>query len=305
MRRSGLLACGYVAALLALASWAPVAGAQVQVRARLDSAEMLLGDPNRLVVRVRGADGDVRVGWEVLDTMEAFVATGDERVERRSDGLTLALPFSVYDSAGLLFPRLPVYVGAETLLTNDLALLVDFPPGDSTLNPYRPLDAEPARLSDYLPWILGGAAMLALLVGALYFFYFAREDKPAAPPPPPVPPHERALAALRVLRKRTDLEDKAYYSSLDRILRDYLEGRYGVPALERTSTEVLALLREEALPPELPLDELLAQVDLVKFAKAELPAERRTEALARVEAFVRATTPAPRAPEPDETHSDA
>jgi len=250
---------------------------------------MLLGDPNRLVVTVRGSESPAQVDWSVLDTMTALQALGEEVVSRQSGEQRFALPFSVYDSIGLLFPALPVYTGSETLFTNDLALLVDFPPLDSTLNPYRPLDAEPALWSDYLHWIVGTAVAVLLLAGALYFFYFAREGPPSVPQVPVVPPHETALAALSTLQQRQDLDDKQYYSELDHILRAYVEARYDVPALERTSAEVTGLLRDQGLPASSELGQLLTQVDLVKFAKAELPPEQRTAALQREEQFVRAT----------------
>ena len=267
--------------------------AQVSVRARLDSAAMLLGDPNRLVVSVSGSNTAAEVDWSVLDTMTQLVPLGEPVSTTAGDEQRLALPFSVYDSIGLLFPVLPVYISGETLYTNDLALLVDYPPGDTTLHPYRPLDAEPILLSDYVHWIIAGFIGLLLLAAALYFFYFARQAPKAVIAPPPPPAHRVALEQLQVLRKRENLDDKAYYSQLDRILRSYLEGRYEVPALEQTSGEVVEALESRGLPDAAELSALLQQVDLVKFAKAALPVEQRLQALDRVTAFVRATAPLP------------
>lgn len=264
--------------------------------ARVDSAAMLIGDPNRLVVAVEGlaGDGAFTVDWSPLDTVEAFRPAGEEQRVATDAGLRAVLPFSVYDSVGLLLPALPVYTAGDTLYTNDVALLVDFPPTEGALNDYRTIKREPARLSDYLPWIIAGLALVAGLGLALWFFSRAREE--AAPPPeaaPAPPPHEVALAELQVLRKQTELDDKTYYSRLDHVLRRYLEGRYAVPALERTSGEVVALLRNRDLPDAAALGSLLGQVDLVKFARAELAAAERAAAVDRVAAFVRATVPPP------------
>ena len=264
--------------------------------ARLDSAVMLIGDPNRLVVGVEGlpAGTAFTVDWSPLDTVAALRPTGDEQRVSTDAGLRAALPFSVYDSVGLLLPPLAAYAGGDTLYTNDVALLVDFPPTEGTLNDYRGIRRESARLSDYLPWIIGGVALALAVALAFWLLARARREPAAQPtPPPPTPPHEVALADLRVLRQRADLDDKAYYSRLDHILRRYLEDRYGVPALERTSGEVTALLRDRDLPDVAELSDLLSQVDLVKFARAELPAARRAAAVDRVEAFVLATRPAP------------
>ena len=280
-----------VAALLAAAA----ANAQTAT-ARVDSAAMLIGDPNRLVVAVEGlpAGATFLVDWSPLDTVEAFRPAGEEVRLTGEAGPRAALPFSVYDSVGLLLPALPVILPDDTLYTNDVAVLVDFPEAEGPLNDYRSIKPEPAQLSDYLPWLIAGALALLALGGAFWFFARAREnDAPPAPAAPPPPPHEVALAELAVLRKRTDLDDKAYYSRLDHVLRRYLEDRYRVPALERTSGEVVRLLRDRDLPDAAELGRLLGHVDLIKFARAEGSPAERSAAVDRVEAFVRATLPPP------------
>lgn len=264
--------------------------AQITVKARIDSAVMTIGDPNRLLVLVEGNSPVERIGWEALDTMKQVVITGSEQVEQRGSAKSYALPFSVYDSVGLLFPRLAVYFPGETLYTNDVALLVEFAQIDSTLNSYRGLREESAQLSDYLNWIIAAIVGLLLLVAG--FVMYRLRNKVEAPPPPPVvvePAHVIALRRLDVLRKRENVDDKAYYSELDQILRAYLEDRYEVHALEQTSGEVVNTLRTRGLPDASELSDLLSQVDLVKFAKAELPAETRFAAIDRVAAFVEAT----------------
>ena len=256
---------------------------------------MTVGDPNRLVVTVPTGTELRGVGWEVLDTMDAVVPTGQPSIAADAEGRpTAVLPFSVYDSVGLLFPPLPVYTAVETLFTNDVALLVDFAPTDGELAGYRGIDAEPLLPRDWLPWVAGIAIGL-LAAGAIAYGLArrARREAPAPPPPPPTPAHVVALQRLDDLRVAAGINDKTFYSRLDRILRAYLEDRYAVPALESTSSEVVGLLRDRGLPDTGELAELLGQVDLVKFARAELPPERRTAAVDRVSAFVRATVPPP------------
>lgn len=264
-----------------------LASAQVRVKARLDSAAMLLGDPNRIVVSVDGVTGSANVDWSVLDTLEELVIIGDPTSDKQGDQMQLALPFSVYDSIGLLLPSFPVYLPGETLYTNDLALLVDFPKRDSTLNPYRSIRTEAATLADYKTWIISILLGLAILGLMLYLLYF-RKTAPAPPPPPPIPDpaHIIAFRSLDKLRSSAPEVDKAYYSALDHILREYIENRYDIPALERTSSEVVSLLQNEGIPDNDELRDLLSQVDMVKFAKAELPQERRASSFDRVREFV-------------------
>ncbi len=290
------------ACCLLLLTQAPLVAQSTTAKARLDSAVMELGDPNRLVVTIDGLGAGVRprVDFSALDTVRSFSVSGEQTETREGERLLVGLPFSVYDSVGLLLPALPVYLADDTVYTNDLALLVTFPKRDSAgLNPIRGIVTEPARLSDYLGWIIGAGAVLLLGLGAWAFGRRKRTPPPAAPVYVE-PADTRALRELAELRQR-EIADDPFYTRLDQVLRRYLEDRYGIPALERTSSEVVALLRTRGLPDSNELDTLLQQVDLVKFAKAELPRERRGVDVNRVEAFVRATAPReePRAESPE------
>lgn len=265
------------------------------LRLRLDSAAMLIGSPNRLLVL--GAPPGAIVDFSPLDTVTAFEPLGGAAAVEVDGEAAIALPFSVYDSVGLRLPALPVIAGGETLRTNPAALLVDFPPADSTVYSYRGIRREAADLSDYAPWIAAGVTALLLLGGTWAYWRFRKTRNAVIVPARVVPPHERALSELDALA-RGHVPDKPYYSTLDRTLRTYLEGRYDLPALERTTAEVTRLMRARGLPVE-GLPALLDEVDLVKFARAELPAARRAESLTRVRAFVEATKPSPPAEAPE------
>jgi hypothetical protein len=94
---------------------------------------------------------------------------------------------------------------------------------------------------------------------------------PAAPPPPP-DPFSVALARLGAIDAerwgaRGDVD--RHYELVADVLRDYLEAAHGLPARERTTTELLW-----SLPPRLAegglrrrIQEVLGDADLVKFAK--------------------------------------
>ena len=93
-------------------------------------------------------------------------------------------------------------------------------------------------------------------------------------------PLETALDALEQLEK-DDLvakgELKEYYSRVSSILREYVEGRYGLQAPERTTEEFMEDLRRDSgmLSQEQKslLEKFLMHCDLVKFAKFEPSAE--------------------------------
>jgi hypothetical protein len=133
---------------------------------------------------------------------------------------------------------------------------------------------------------------------ALVVFLLRRRRRTATapPPPPPRPAHELALEQLQQLRgaglwQRGEI--KAFHSQLSHIVREYLEGRFAIPALESTTDEILAALRRTDLAEEwrLRLRQMLQTADLVKFAKAVPPENVHEEQLGQAVDFVTATKP--------------
>jgi hypothetical protein len=78
---------------------------------------------------------------------------------------------------------------------------------------------------------------------------------------------------------------------MDEVLRDYIAARFALPAGARTTRELVKeLLGVAVLGLDVGLIEgLLADADLVKFAKASIPAERANAMASRVRALVDAT----------------
>lgn len=146
-------------------------------------------------------------------------------------------------------------------------------------------------------WIL-----LALLAGAALLAWVAsrrkrRKNGAVAPGPPPRPPEEVVWETILDLEASTYLADgnyKEYYSRLSNALRLYLEGRFQMSALDRTSTELLGDFRRANFPAEhlSLLRTVLTNADLVKFAKLRPPENAPTDDLTRIKKFVHETTPA-------------
>jgi hypothetical protein len=92
------------------------------------------------------------------------------------------------------------------------------------------------------------------------------------PPAPPRPAHEVAFEALEVLFAKELIAKgsiKEFYIEISEIIRRYIEDRYFIPALEETSSETLAELKDQNLESEAHqiLNSLLTTSDLVKFAR--------------------------------------
>lgn len=148
-----------------------------------------------------------------------------------------------------------------------------------------------------------GGAVLALLAWILFRTVF-RKPK-VVPAPPPIPPHELALSALDELEKGELLAQEdlvPFYLQLTEIAKGYLEGRFGVPSLDRTTEEIRReLVRQSDAIAPLSADEVIAflqRSDLVKFARYGPEDDEATEALAEVRAMVERSTARPE-PKPE------
>lgn len=124
-----------------------------------------------------------------------------------------------------------------------------------------------------------GAALLVVLIVWLVRRLRRRGGK-LAQAEPDEPPDIRALRRLVGPELEAWLfrqEAKPYYSELTDIVREYLEGRFHFPALERTTTEILADLRGLDLKGhEDFLADLLRVADRAKFAGLPVPPGRWT-----------------------------
>ncbi len=152
---------------------------------------------------------------------------------------------------------------------------------------------------DWKPLVRDGLAglLILLLLGlGVYFWWRKKSGKPLLPQKaePPRPPHEIALEALETLSKSGLLEKnqvKAYYSEISDIIRRYVAGRFGIDALDLTSTELLDELRQVALDDSVfeKISDLTDLADLVKFAKYRPTDEENARVLALAFDFVNET----------------
>lgn len=142
-----------------------------------------------------------------------------------------------------------------------------------------------------------GAALIAGFISALLWIRWRRRPRPVVLPPPE-PPDIVAMRALDRLQE-SDYAGKGefqlHYLLLTEIMKGYLEGRFGIDALERTTDELrrTLLASEAAIAPLKPTDvvRFLQQCDLVKFARFAPPPSEATAALDQARGMVRATTP--------------
>jgi len=155
-----------------------------------------------------------------------------------------------------------------------------------------PLKAQWKAPPNY--WLWGGIALAVLAaIAALIWWIRRRRHRVVTAPEVVLPPEVVALAELeRIaalgLPARGDY--KQHYTLVVDAIRRYIERRYGIEAMDRTSYELVGALehirvRVDGLAP------LLDEADLVKFAKVTPSVDTAHDAVRRARELVIATTP--------------
>jgi hypothetical protein len=171
-------------------------------------------------------------------------------------------------------------------------------PDSLEIEPIKPILTEAKNISDYLIYIyiIGG-----LLLAAIAYWLFVRWQKNKESVPQPVveevihiPAHTQALTALSSLREEQLWQKgavKEYQSRLTFIIREYLENRYDVPALESTTEEIVRNIStgDMELSDVDSLKRILQVADLVKFAKAKPDESIHERFMDEAEGFVNRT----------------
>jgi len=275
---------------------------QPAVQASLDTTAMLIGDRVNLNISARFPQGMTvsPPDLSVLDTAKFLEIVNPGKWDTLKNGAEVicqqSLTVTVFDSGAFWIPPIPFKykekIGEGQVSTNQLLLNVGTIEADSAfLAPIKPIIQEPLKLEDFMPYIIGLLVILAL-AALIYFFYKKRKDKDAPPPPEIIiPAHEIALNKLSELKDAKlwqQGEVKKYQSQLTYIVREYIENRFGIQALESTTDEIVSQLHtldvEELFKKQ--LRDMLQMADLVKFAKAKPPVDVHQRLMDEAESFV-------------------
>lgn len=146
-------------------------------------------------------------------------------------------------------------------------------------------------------WILIGLIIISLLI-YLYKKYFRKKSvaEVVQPKKIEIPPHIAALSKLDKLESEHLWQNgyiKEYHSNITEIIREYFEKRFGLPALEMTTSESLENLSRhpEAKNVISITEKFLNNADLVKFAKFKPLSSVNEEMMVQAREIVNTTIP--------------
>ncbi len=272
--------------------------------------EIHVGDPIRITIRLtaeEGSDVALPVLAESVGDFEVL-SVGSPTEERGPDGeriLSVEATVTAWATGDLTIPPLSASGTADLeagSVRSDPVPITVASVGIESSEDLRPIK-DPLSLP--IEWARIALIALAALLAAIVAFLVARRlrRRPAAVPAAPIstrPAHEVALEAIdrlaseglvargRVAEHTTRLTD---------ILRRYFEARFGFPALDRTTSEILVALRKpldragirRSIDLHAEIADLLHEADLVKFAEFSPDPAAASATVERARSIVEAT----------------
>ena len=262
---------------------------QVKVKASIDSTHMLIGDQMKLILEIEKPK-DMDIQFPVVpDTMSSHIevvnrlpvdtfAMDDKDREKLSQSILI----SSFDSGSHVIP--PFYfkikynqfvdsIATKALMLEVLTMKIDTTKGPVDIKmPY----AAPLTLKEVTPYILGIILIGAIIFFIFYYFRWKKKNVPLfnKPEKPKEPAHVIALHQLDLIKAQKLWQQekiKQYYSEVADTIRNYIENRFGIPAMEQTSAETIGVFKQsKELIDGNSLNEIqhiLSLADLVKFAK--------------------------------------
>lgn len=291
-------------------------GAKPEVSASLSKDSIGIGDQITLDVKVVKdvmQITDFPAFEEGMMTEQIYILSespvdtvSDGRVQTLSKSYTLTtFKAGVYDIGQ--FPVLYIDKNiVDTLLSADrMKLLVttfDIDLQNDTINPIKRPENTPflgQEIFGYIVWGLIGLCVLASIAWIAFYLrrkYGKKADREEGAVQEP--PHVTAIRELEQLHHKKLWQNnrhKQYYSTLTDILREYIGRRYGTSVMEKTTDEIMEVVKGFELDGanNKRLGTLLGTADLVKFAKYIPDADYNEKAYTDAYYFVEDTKEAP------------
>jgi hypothetical protein len=272
-----------------------------RAQASVDQARITIGDPIRYTLSVETSGAEpvlpAREGaaWSPFEVrrVERLVPEPPAGAQRRYQAVyTLA----IFETGTQAVPAQTVVCEQDrqsvTAATQPIPVVVESVDPGGAFEDIRPL--KPPVSVPLAPWVGWLGAVLACAAAAAGVIVWRAQQSPrqVAPPPPPWAAARNELAALRAALAHEPGEMKERYDRLGDTIRAYCSARYGIHGMDRTTDELLALLKERIDPTAVEeVRRCLTGCDLVKFAGMVPTIDQAQEAVRQAEAIIDRTAP--------------
>lgn len=250
------------------------------IRVDIESSNIRIGEQFSYKIFINETDNVILPklelkGLEVIDS--AKIDTLDNRLIQK-------YILTGFDSGAFYIPQQQIFIKNQAYLTDSLLINVATVAIDTTKikkYPIKSIKKEPWVFDDFKIYIYLLLAALFIIGFWIYWFVIRkRKIQEEDPTYRALPPYEEAMYKLNELDDKLLWQNnkvKEYYSELTEIIRAYIERELKVPALEKTSDEIIETLKDfhdadtinttkETINK---LKELFQEADLVKFAKSK------------------------------------
>jgi hypothetical protein len=250
------------------------------VEATVDTTNIRIGEQFQLKISVAEIQ-NVIIPKIQLKGLEVIDST---RIDTIKNSLIRRYILTGFDSGAFYIPQQQIFVKNQAFLTDSLLVNVATIAIDTTKVkkfPIKTIKKEPYTFDDFKIYIYLILAILAIIGFWIYWFVVRkRKETEDAPTYRTLPPYEEAILRLTELDEKLLWQNnkvKEYYSELTEIVRGYIERELKVPALEKTTDEVLEMIKDFKSADSIEtsketidrLKDLLREADLVKFAKSK------------------------------------
>lgn len=263
---------------------APIFAQEITVTASTDTSDYMIGDQIQYSLIITMNKNVYIINPFFRDSLKNIDVIGiNGPIPEETDNAKIVkylCMLSRFDSAFVTIPPIKIEyrTKGDSTLKTILSNSVSFNVHRLDVNVQEEIKdiKPPVRLFDYmfLIYIFIGLLIISILI---YYFiyrkYFKKKKEQIA-----IKKEEKLLSHQLALKKLDELDKqqlwqkgfiKDYHSRITDIIREYFEKQFGLPALERTTTESLNLLSKHPQGRKVidVTSEFLNNADLVKFAK--------------------------------------
>lgn len=283
----------------------------VDVNASIDTNFLLIGEQTQIELKVQyRLDGEtVNVQFpSFTDTISEFIeivyTSPIDTIYPDKNDLSLIeqsqkITVTSFDSGSYVIPYFEFQINENLFQTGSLLIEVrpmEVDTSKAIFDIRGPIE-EPFSIIDWAKehWLWIAIVLFIIIGGVVLILYLKnRPEIIEEEVQPDIPPHIISLQKLQKLKNDQLWQAgkvKMHHSQLSEIIREYIEKRYQVHALENTTDEIMQSLRFHSIEPNLlaKLNQVLVLSDLVKFAKEKPLANENEMSLMNAVEFVKET----------------
>ncbi|MCB9255569.1 MAG: hypothetical protein H6579_00405 [Chitinophagales bacterium] len=273
-----------------------------KIEISFDKDSMLIGDHLVLHILVTGQKEDRIFLPLYQDSIASFEIIEAYPPDTGENTISQNILLTQFKEGTYIFGGIPailqdVYNNFDTISSNDVMLHVSTLEVDTSqaIKPFKSIKSLPFPWKEFLKkW--GPIIAVIVLAIIILFWYLIKRKKLFVVPEKPktmLDYYEEAIKNLEELDSKKLWQNdqiKEYYLGISEILRSYLEGRFGVNAMESTTDEIREeLFLDNSLKNK--VCEILEQADLAKFAKFKPLNDENLRMMKLAKDFVKHTKP--------------